>query len=70
MVIFGGSYGIGGDIAKLAKSYGADVRTFSRTATHTHVERRADIAAAAAEVMADTGRVDFVVNTAGMLPDG
>jgi ribitol-5-phosphate 2-dehydrogenase (NADP+) / D-ribitol-5-phosphate cytidylyltransferase len=70
MVIFGGSYGIGGDIAKLAQSYGADVRTFSRTATDTHVERRADIAAAAERVLADTGRIDFVVNTAGTLPKG
>ena len=70
MVILGGSYGIGGDIAELARSYGAEVHTFSRSATDTYVERRRDIAAAAEQVLAATGRVDFVVNTAGTLPRG
>ena len=70
MVVFGGSYGIGGDIADLAKTYGATVRTFARSSTNTHVERREDVAAAAQSVLADTGRVDFVVNTAGVLPRG
>ncbi len=70
VVVFGGSYGIGADIAALATGLGADVFTFSRSSTGTHVERRADIAAAAEQVMAGTGRVDFVVNTAGVLPRG
>ncbi len=70
MVIFGGSYGIGGDIAAFARSYGAAVFSFSRSATNTHVDRREDITAAAKKVMAETGRVDFVVNTAGILPIG
>jgi 2-C-methyl-D-erythritol 4-phosphate cytidylyltransferase len=70
VVVFGGSYGIGADIAQLAKELGADVFTFSRSSTNTHVERRADVAAAAQQVLAATGRVDFVVNTAGVLPRG
>lgn len=70
MVVFGGSYGIGADIAQLAEQYGATVRTFSRSSTGTHVEKRADIAEAARTVLAETGRVDFVVNTAGVLPRG
>ena len=70
VVVFGGSYGIGGDIADLAARYGATVKTFSRSTTATHVERRADIAAAARSVLAETGRVDFVVNAAGVLPRG
>lgn len=70
MVVFGGSYGIGGDIAMLAESYGATVRTFSRSTTGTHVERRSDIVDAARTVLDETGRIDFVVNTAGMLPRG
>ena len=70
MVVFGGSYGIGADIAELAASYGADVRTFSRSSTDTHVERRADVVAAARAVVAELGRVDYVVNTAGVLPRG
>ncbi len=70
MVIFGGSYGIGGDIAALAAAHGATVKTFSRSSTGTHVEIRNDIADAAAVVLAETGRIDFVVNTAGVLVRG
>jgi ribitol-5-phosphate 2-dehydrogenase (NADP+) / D-ribitol-5-phosphate cytidylyltransferase len=62
VVVFGGSYGIGGDIAQLARKYGADVKTF--------VERRADVARVAQQVLAETGRIDFVVNTAGVLVRG
>lgn len=69
-VVFGGSYGIGGDIADLAKTYGATVMTFSRSSTNTHVQRREDIVDACRQVIAETGRVDFVVNTAGVLPRG
>jgi 2-C-methyl-D-erythritol 4-phosphate cytidylyltransferase len=70
MVIFGGSYGIGGDIADLARSYGAVVKTFSRSTTGTHVERHSDIAEVAKVVLAETGQIDFVVNTAGVLVRG
>ena len=70
MVVFGGSYGIGADIAALAERYGATVRTFSRSSTRTHVERRDDVRAAARAVVEECGRVDFVVNTAGVLPRG
>ena len=70
VVVFGGSYGIGGDIADLARRHGAEVRTYSRSSTGTHVERREHVAAVAAEVLAETGRIDFVVNTAGLLPRG
>jgi 2-C-methyl-D-erythritol 4-phosphate cytidylyltransferase len=70
VVVFGGSYGIGADIVEMAKSHGATTFCFSRSATQTHVERRADIVAACEQVLAATGRVDFVVNTAGVLPRG
>jgi 2-C-methyl-D-erythritol 4-phosphate cytidylyltransferase len=70
MVVFGGSYGIGGDIAELARGFGADVHTFSRSSTNTHVDRREDISAAAAAVLEATDSIDFVVNTAGVLPIG
>ena len=61
MVVFGGSYGIGADIAGWPSAYGAQVFSFSRSATGTHVERRDDIAAAAEQVLAETGRIDYVV---------
>ncbi|MFA7265637.1 MAG: bifunctional cytidylyltransferase/SDR family oxidoreductase [Candidatus Nanopelagicales bacterium] len=70
IVIFGGSYGIGADIADLASKHGAVVKSFSRSSTNTHVDRRDDVRAACAQVLAETGRVDYVVNTAGVLPRG
>jgi ribitol-5-phosphate 2-dehydrogenase (NADP+) / D-ribitol-5-phosphate cytidylyltransferase len=70
MVVFGGSYGIGADIAASARSFGADVHAFSRSGTRTHVERRDDVASALRSVAEKTGRIDFVVNTAGVLPRG
>ncbi|MGY1641608.1 SDR family NAD(P)-dependent oxidoreductase [Geodermatophilus sp. SYSU D00703] len=70
IVVFGGSYGIGADIVRLAEAHGATAIVFSRSATKTHVERRADIVAACEQVLATTGRVDYVVNTAGVLPRG
>ncbi len=70
MVIFGGSYGIGSDIGDLASSYGCEVHAFSRSTTNTHVEKRNDIRDALRSVVAKTGRIDFVVNTAGVLPRG
>ena len=68
MAVFGGSYGIGADIASLAAEFGATVKTFSRSSTKTHINRRDDLIAARDQVLAETGQVDFVVNTAGVLP--
>ena len=70
MVIFGGSYGIGADIATLASGYGATVCSFSRSSTGTHVERREDVTEAARTVLAAHPSIDFVVNSAGVLPRG
>jgi len=70
LVVFGGSYGIGADIADVARQHGANVVCFSRSTTKTHVERRDEIRAAAASVMKEFGRIDFVANTAGVLPRG
>jgi 2-C-methyl-D-erythritol 4-phosphate cytidylyltransferase len=70
VVVFGGSSGIGADIVHLAERHGARTFTFSRSTSGTHVERRDDIVAACEKVLAETGRVDYVVNTAGILPRG
>jgi 2-C-methyl-D-erythritol 4-phosphate cytidylyltransferase len=70
MVVLGGSYGIGADIAALAREHGATVETFSRSSTDTHVERRSDLVAVAEQVLEQHGRIDYVVATAGILPRG
>ncbi|WP_446663467.1 SDR family NAD(P)-dependent oxidoreductase [Flexivirga sp. B27] len=70
LVVFGGSYGIGKAICKLARSYGCTVKSFSRSETNTHVQRRSDLAAARDEVLLKHDRIDFVVNTSGILNVG
>ena len=69
-MVFGGSYGIGADIAAFAERHGATVFSFSRSTTNTHVERRADLQAAIRTVLASTDRIDLVVNSAAVLPRG
>ncbi|MFR9776445.1 D-ribitol-5-phosphate cytidylyltransferase [Micromonospora sp. MS34] len=70
VVIFGGSYGIGHDLAELARRYGAQVFPFSRSSTGTHVERAQDVEAALKTAFEATGRIDYVVVTAGILEKG
>ncbi|MEO3827927.1 bifunctional cytidylyltransferase/SDR family oxidoreductase [Actinomadura sp. B10D3] len=70
MVVFGASQGIGAAVSELARKYGARVFGYSRGATRTHVERPDDVAGALAQAYAATGRVDHVVNTAGVLRIG
>lgn len=70
LVVFGGSYGIGADIAAFAEEHGARVFSFSRSTTNTHVERRADLQAAIRTVLESTDRIDLVVNSAAVLPRG
>lgn len=70
LVVFGGSYGIGGDIAHLARGFGADVFSFSRSQTGTYVENPGHVEAALRQAHAKTGRIDYVVDTAGALRTG
>jgi 2-C-methyl-D-erythritol 4-phosphate cytidylyltransferase len=68
LVVLGGSYGIGADMADFAREHGATVFGFSRSTTGTHVQSREDLRAAIDTVLAKTDRIDMVVNTAGILP--
>ncbi|MET9952056.1 bifunctional cytidylyltransferase/SDR family oxidoreductase [Streptomyces sp. NPDC006339] len=70
VLVFGGSYGIGADIARLAEAAGATVYALGRSTTGTHVENPAHIEEALAKAYAETGRIDYVVNTAGVLRTG
>jgi 2-C-methyl-D-erythritol 4-phosphate cytidylyltransferase len=67
VVVFGSSSGIGHEIVRLAREFGATVRGFSRSQTNTHVEDPASIREALASAAADSGKVDVVINTAGIL---
>lgn len=66
VVVFGGGYGVGADIAELAAAHGAEVHSFSRTQNGVRVEDFDTVGKALAQV----GRVDYVVNTAGVLHMG
>ncbi|MFE1438938.1 D-ribitol-5-phosphate cytidylyltransferase [Streptomyces sp. NPDC058739] len=70
VVVFGGSYGIGHDVAQLAESYGATVYALGRSTTGTHVENPEEVDDALSRAYAETGRIDHVVNTAGVLRIG
>lgn len=70
IIVLGGSYGIGEAVATAARENGARVHTFSRSTTGTHVQRRNDIMEARDIVIAEEGLIDYVINTAGVLPRG
>ena len=70
VVVFGGSYGIGADIAELVTGFGGTAHAFSRSTTGTHVERAEDVEAALRTAFEATGRIDYVVVTAGVLRRG
>jgi len=67
VVVFGGSYGIGGEIVDTARGYGANTYSFSRSETGTDVRNEDDISKALETVFAQTGQIDYIVNTAGVL---
>jgi 2-C-methyl-D-erythritol 4-phosphate cytidylyltransferase len=70
VVVFGGSYGIGADVARLADEVGCRVFTFSRSSTETYVERPETVTRALEQVHAETGRIDAVVLSAAQLATG
>lgn len=67
LVVFGGSYGIGAEIGEAAAELGATVISHSRSQTGCHVEDPEQIARALAEAYEQTGRIDFIAVTAGVL---
>ncbi|WP_350308849.1 bifunctional cytidylyltransferase/SDR family oxidoreductase [Sanguibacter hominis] len=70
IVVLGGSYGIGAEIAQLAAAAGANVVAHGRSTTGVHVQDPSQIAAAFAEAAREHGRIDAVVLTAGVLRTG
>ncbi|MDR1635475.1 MAG: bifunctional cytidylyltransferase/SDR family oxidoreductase [Bifidobacteriaceae bacterium] len=70
LVVLGGSYGIGAEIARIARAAGATVVAHGRSTTGLHVQDLEALEAALAEVRAEHGRIDAVVLTAGVLRVG
>ncbi len=67
LVAFGGSYGIGADVARLAQDCGAKVYSFSRSLNHVDVSDYEQVSKALQQVYDAEGAIHFVVNTAGIL---
>ena len=67
LVVFGGSYGIGADVARLARECGAKVYCFSRSLNGVDVSQMEQVEKALREVAEKEGKIDYVVNTAGIL---
>lgn len=67
VVVIGGSYGIGAAVADLARSYGARVHSASRTGSNIDITCRQDIEGFLASVADHEGRIDAVINSAGVL---
>ena len=67
VVVFGGSYGIGGEIVNIIKSFGGTVYSFSRSENGIDVSIKSQVQEALRSVYNAEGRVDAVINTAGIL---
>ena len=69
IAIFGGTSGIGEAISNLARQYGANVFA-SSTRTGVDITNYAEVESFLANVNKDVGKIDYVVNTAGVLKIG
>ena len=67
VVVFGGSYGIGGEILEMAKQYHAKFYAFSRSLNDVDVSNYDSVVKALLTVYEKEGRIDAVINTAGIL---
>ena len=70
VVVLGGTYGVGAEIARLAADAGAVVVAHGRSTTGVHVEDTAQIKKALQEAAEEHGHIDAVVLTAGVLEIG
>ncbi len=67
LVVFGGSYGIGADVARIAKENGVKVYCFSRSMNNVDVSNIEQVQSALEQVHEAEGEIHYVVNTAGIL---
>ena len=67
LVVFGGSYGIGAEIANLAESMSVHVYVFSRSLNGVDVSSSQNVRDALKQVYGKEGKIDYVVCSAGLL---
>lgn len=67
LVVFGGSYGIGKSIVDYAKSNEIRVYSFSRSENNVDISNVEDVKNALEKVFQIEKKIDFIVNTAGIL---
>lgn len=67
VVVFGGSYGIGGEIMRLAQERSAHIYSFSRSQNDTDVSDPDSVRRALQSVFVKENRIDAVIDTAGVL---
>lgn len=67
IVVFGGSYGIGGEMIKIAQEYHAHAYSFSRSQNGCDVANADNVRDALKQIFEKEGRIDIVVDTAGIL---
>lgn len=67
LVVFGGSYGIGKSVVDLATSKGAKVYSFSRSENNIDISKMDDVNKALKDVFEKENKIDFIINTAGVL---
>lgn len=67
VVVFGGSYGIGGKIVDIIRAEGGTVYSFSRSENGVDVSNKASVKQALKSVYEKEGHIDAIVNTAGIL---
>lgn len=67
VVVFGGSYGIGGEIIRIAQEQNAHIYGFSRSQNKTDVSVLESVQKAFQSVFDQEGRIDAVIDTAGVL---
>ncbi|MDN3674149.1 bifunctional cytidylyltransferase/SDR family oxidoreductase [Flavobacterium branchiarum] len=67
MVVFGGAYGIGKSIVEIGKLNGIRVYSFSRSENNVDVSNMEAVKSALEEVFQKEHKIDFIINTAGIL---
>ncbi|MBQ9705169.1 MAG: SDR family NAD(P)-dependent oxidoreductase, partial [Paludibacteraceae bacterium] len=67
IVVFGGSYCIGGEIVRMVQAHNGRICSFSRSQNGVDVSDKASVDKALETVCQRFGRIDIVINTAGVL---